>query len=272
MSADDFPRSLSASRIGDWTTCPLLFRFRTIDRIPEAPAPAAIMGTLMHTALEDLFDLPAVDRTPDAAHELFEAAWVDLQEEDVAAAAAVIDRVGSAPDLIASYFAIEDPMRLEPHAREFGFETPLTPTFNIRGYVDRVDKAPDGRIRIVDYKTGKAPRPQYQDKPMFQMRFYALAWWRIHEVVPAMLQLLFLGNREILRYEPTENDLLATELQVLSVRDAISASAEKGEFTPTPSKLCDWCDHQAICPAKGGTPPPIPPRDLWLEKTPFTKR
>jgi putative RecB family exonuclease len=199
MSADHFPRSLSASRIGDFTTCPLLFRFRTIDRIPEPPAPAAIMGTLMHTALEDLFDLPAVDRTPDAAHELFEAAWVELQEEDVKAAAAVIDRIGSAPDLIASYFAIEDPVRLEPHAREFEFETPLTPTFNIRGYVDRIDKAPDGRIRIVDYKTGKAPRPQYQDKPMFQMRFYALAWWRIHEVVPAMLRLLFLGNREILR-------------------------------------------------------------------------
>ena len=190
----------------------------------------------------------------------------------VEAAAAVIDRVGSAPDLIASYFAIEDPKRLEPHAREFGFETPLTPTFNIRGYVDRIDKAPDGRIRIVDYKTGKAPRAQYQDKPMFQMRFYALAWWRIHEVVPAMLQLLFLGNREILRYEPTESDLLATERRVLSVRDAISAAADKGEFTPTPSKLCDWCDHQSICPAKGGTPPPIPPRDLWLEKTPFTKR
>jgi putative RecB family exonuclease len=22
--------------------------------------------------------------------------------------------------------------------------------------------------------------------------------------------------------------------------------------------MCDWCAHQALCPAYGGTPPPLP--------------
>ena len=40
-------------------TCPLLYRFRVIDRLPEAPSPAAARGTLVHAVLERLFDEPA---------------------------------------------------------------------------------------------------------------------------------------------------------------------------------------------------------------------
>jgi len=269
---ESFPNSLSPSRVNDYLTCPLLYRFRVIDRLPEAPAPAAIMGTLMHSALEDIFDLPREDRTPETALELFAQAFAELQDSDPESAAAVIDRVGAAGDLVESYFALEDPTRLEPHAREFGFEAELREGFSIRGFVDRVDRAPDGRIRIVDYKTGKAPSPRFADKAMFQMRSYALAWWRIHGEVPTLLQLLYLGNREILRYSPSEEDLLRTQERIESVRADITASARALDFTPTPSRLCDWCDHQSRCPAKGGTPPPIPPRELWNERSRVTKR
>ena len=37
-------------------TCPLLYRFRVIDRLPEPPSPAAARGTLVHAVLERLFD------------------------------------------------------------------------------------------------------------------------------------------------------------------------------------------------------------------------
>jgi len=33
--------SLSPSRASDFKTCPLLYRFRSIDRLPEPPSPAA---------------------------------------------------------------------------------------------------------------------------------------------------------------------------------------------------------------------------------------
>src|SRR3954449_12534046 len=55
--------SLSPSRAGDFMTCPLLYRFRVIDRIPERPSPAAVRATLVHAVLERLFDLPAAGRT-----------------------------------------------------------------------------------------------------------------------------------------------------------------------------------------------------------------
>ncbi|SCF86770.1 putative RecB family exonuclease, partial [Streptomyces sp. Ncost-T6T-2b] len=43
--------------------CPLLYRFRVIDKLPEKPSEAATRGTLVHAVLERLFDVPAADRT-----------------------------------------------------------------------------------------------------------------------------------------------------------------------------------------------------------------
>ena len=44
--------ALSPSRASDFLNCPLLYRFRTIDRLPEPPDPVAVRGTLVHAVLE----------------------------------------------------------------------------------------------------------------------------------------------------------------------------------------------------------------------------
>ena len=49
--------TLSPSRASDFMTCPLLYRFRTIDRLPERPSPEATRGTVVHAVLERLYDL-----------------------------------------------------------------------------------------------------------------------------------------------------------------------------------------------------------------------
>ena len=160
------------------------------------------------------------------------------------------------------YFTLEDPRLLEPAERELYVETLLDSRLLLRGFVDRVDIAPDGAIRVVDYKTGRSPGEMFEAKALFQMKFYALVIWRTRGVVPAMLQLVYLGNGEILRYVPDEHDLLATERKVEAIWHAIRRAEETGDWRPSPSRLCDWCAHQAICPAFGGTPPPLPERKL----------
>ncbi len=57
---------------------------------------------------------------------------------------------------------------------------------------------------------------------------------------------------------PDEQDLLGVERKVKALWGAIERAAETGDWRPSPSRLCDWCDHKAICPAWGGTPPPLP--------------
>ncbi len=93
---------------------------------------------------------------------------------------------------------------------------------------------------------------------MFQMRFYALVLWRLHGRVPRLLQLIYLGSGELLRYEPDEADLRATERKLAALWAAIERATESGDWRASPSRLCDWCSHQALCPAYGGTPPPLP--------------
>ncbi len=257
--------ALSPSRAADFLTCPLLYRYRTIDRLPEEPSPAAVRGTVVHTVLEHLFDLPAIERTPERAAEMLAPAWHDL----VAMApefAEMFDDEGpllaawltSCREVLERYFTLEDPRRLEPAERELYVETVLESRLLLRGFVDRVDVAPDGRIRIVDYKTGRSPGEGFEAKALFQMRFYALVLWRIHGVVPSMLQLVYLGNGELIRYEPDEDDLLATERKVEAIWRAIKECEVTGDWQPSPSRLCSWCSYQGVCPAFGGTPPPLP--------------
>ncbi len=258
--------ALSPSRAADFQQCPLLYRFRVIDRIPEAPSPAAVRGTVVHAVLERLFDLPAERRSVEAAQELLDPQWTRLQEERPELAtmfegdpAALREWLTQAAELVARWFELEDPTRLEPTERELLVETVLDGGPALRGIVDRLDVAPDGRMRVVDYKTGRAPRPPYEAKALFQLRFYALVLWRLHGRMPAVLQLVYLGSGDVLRYVPKEEDLLATERKVRALWEAIVLAARSGDWRPSPSRLCDWCDHQTRCPTRGGTPPPLPP-------------
>jgi putative RecB family exonuclease len=264
--------SLSPSRASDFMTCPLLYRFRVLDRLPERPSPAATRGTLVHSVLERLFDLPAAERTPDRAAALLRPEWDRLVEAEPEVAELFADDEGrdewlrSAVDLLDVYFGLEDPRRLEPAERELFVECDLETGLRLRGYVDRLDVAPTGELRVVDYKTGRAPGEGFEAKAMFQMRFYALVLWRLRGEIPRVLQLLYLGSGEVLRYTPDEADLLATERKVGAIWDAIQRATEQGDWRPSPSKLCDWCDHRFIrCSAWPIDPAKVEEDRLWRE-------
>jgi putative RecB family exonuclease len=261
------PTALSPSRAADFMQCPLLYRFRVVDRLPETPSPAAVRGTVVHAVLERLFDLPAPERTLGSARSLLQPQWERVRAEDPELgtlfdgdAEAVAGWLAGAEELLARWFELEDPTCLEPAERELYVETTLDDGLQLRGYVDRLDVARDGRMRIVDYKTGRAPSPLFEAKALFQMKFYALVLWRLRGTVPALLQLVYLGNGEVLRYAPDEAELLATERKVKALWVAIDRAARTGDWRASPGRLCDWCDHRPLCPAFGGTPPP-PPED-----------
>jgi putative RecB family exonuclease len=270
LAAPRPPSSLSPSRAGDFMRCPLLYRFRVIDRLPEKPSEAATRGTVVHAVLERLFDAPAIERTPVRARSMVAAEWdrllaarPELQglfggTHEESAARRLTEWLASAEKLVERWFSLEDPTRLEPAERELYVETALESGLVLRGYVDRLDVAPTGDLRVVDYKTGKAPRPEYAAEALFQMKFYALVLWRLRGVVPRRLQLVYLGSGDVLTYDPGEQELVAVEHKLLALWEAIQEATRSGDWRPRPSRLCDWCDHQAVCPAFGGTPPVYP--------------
>ncbi len=256
--------ALSPSRAGDFMTCPLLYRFRVIDKLPEPPSPAAARGTLVHAVLERLFDRPRAERTPDVAHDLVQPQWERLlaDEPELGTLFAGPDDqdawLRDAVTILDRYFQLEDPRRLEPADRELYVEAMLDSGLRLRGYIDRLDVAPTGEVRVVDYKTGKAPPPDFEARALFQMKFYALVLWRARGTIPRLLQLMYLGDGQVVRYAPDEADLRATERKVKALWEAIERARTTGDWRPRPGRLCEWCAHQALCPEFGGTPPPLP--------------
>ncbi|MFD0071385.1 RecB family exonuclease [Streptomyces sp. NPDC127166] len=264
------PSSLSPSRAGDFMQCPLLYRFRVIDRLPEKPNAAATRGILVHAVLERLFDVPAAERTAVRARAMVAGEWerllaarpelAELFARDGGAPASerVAEWLATAEQLVERWFTLEDPARLEPAEREVFVRTTLDSGLKLRGIIDRVDVAPTGEVRIVDYKTGRAPPPEYAADALFQLKFYALVLWRLRGTVPRSLRLVYLGSGDVLTYDPAEADLRAVERKLLALWDAIGRATRTGDWRPSPSRLCDWCPHRALCPAWGGTPPPYP--------------
>jgi putative RecB family exonuclease len=252
--------TLSPSRAADFKTCPLLYRLRSIDRLPEQPTADQARGTLVHAVLERLFDLPAARRTLEEAAQLVRPAWEALLAEspDLAGLGVDEDFLDGATQLLQGYFTVEDPSRLEPAERETLIEAVLDEQLLIRGYVDRLDVSPAGDLRVVDYKTGGAPREAFEARALFQLKFYALVLWRTRNVVPRVLRLVYLKDREVCDYTPDSEELERFERTLVALWRAIEQAAQAREFRPKPSKLCNWCAHQALCPAFGGTPPPFP--------------
>jgi putative RecB family exonuclease len=258
--------ALSPSRASDFKQCPLLYRFRAIDRLPEPSSTAQVRGSVVHAALEQLYALPAASRDPATAMTLVDPAWERITAEKPELAAEFepglrAELLEQARKLLSGYYRLEDPRRFDPQSCEQRVEVELSDGTLLRGFVDRIDVAPTGEMRVVDYKTGKAPpaaRELAEAKAMFQMKFYAVALLRSRGVLPARLRLLYLADGQVLDYTPDLEELQRFEKTLMAMWRAIQSAGVTGDFRPKPSRLCDWCAHHQHCPVFGGTPPPYP--------------
>lgn len=258
--------ALSPSRATDFKQCPLLYRFRAIDRLPEATSAAQLRGSVVHAALEQLYGLPAGLRSPDTARSLVQRAWDQMVAAEPELAGELdpgqpTQLLEDARALVSGYYRLEDPTRFDPQCCEQRVEVELADGTLLRGYIDRIDVAATGELRVVDYKTGKAPpaaRALAEFKAMFQMKFYAVALFRSRGMPPTRLRLIYLADGQLLDYSPDRDELLRFEKTLMAIWRAIQSAGETGDFRPNPSRLCDWCPHQQRCPAFGGTPPPYP--------------
>ena len=243
---------LSPSSVNEYNNCPQLYKYRSIDRLPQPPSLDAERGTLVHTVLHDLFENLAKDRTPTLALDLLPSRWAAQVRAKPELAELVSNEkewLDRAATLIQTYFTLEQPDTFEATHREMHLENDFEENVYLHGYVDRLDIASTGEVRIVDYKTGKAPKPGWEEKALFQLRIYALLYWKNNGVLPRLLQLIYLGDGKIVKSNPTITQLESTEKKLHLTALDIFTSIEKNYWPPKPSRLCDWCFFKTICPA-----------------------
>jgi putative RecB family exonuclease len=243
---------LSPSAVSEYENCPQQYKYRKIDKLPEPPSLDAERGTLVHTVLQDLFEIPAAGRTVESAVDLLPSRWSAQLADKPALLEMVTNEkewLDRASALLKTYFSLENPTTFEATHREMHLENDFDSNVYLHGYVDRLDVAPTGEVRIVDYKTGKAPKPGWEEKALFQLRVYALLYWKNNGVLPRLLQLIYLGDGKLIKSNPTMAELESTEKVLRRVAKDIFISIEQDYWPPKPSRLCDWCYFKSICPA-----------------------
>ena len=244
--------SLSPSRAADFKVCPQLFKFRALDKLEEPKTIYQARGTTAHLALQNLFDLPAEKRTPDALSDLFREAWADARVEEFDGMFTSIEEERAwgieSLDLLANYFTLEDPRAIEPMDRELDMTEELG-DLTIRGILDRIDETPSGELIITDYKSGKAPPERYAIPAFFALKIYALLIRHRTGRTPTELRLLYLNGPTLYRIPVSDNQLDAMHRQLEALWSAINRAIERSNFPPRTSRLCDWCSFKDQCPA-----------------------
>lgn len=245
--------TLSPSRAGDFKTCPQLFKFRAIDRVPEPPSVYQARGTTAHLALQRLFDDHIEERTPERLYDLFRAAWTEIRgDEEFESLFTDLDEERAwgieSLELLANYFTIEDPKTVDPEDRELDMLEDLDGMM-IRGILDRIDRDTDGCLIITDYKTGKAPPERYALPAFFALKIYALLIRNKYGETPKEVRLLYLNGPTLYRLPVDDRQLDAMDGQLRALWSAIEKAMATGRFPARPGRLCDWCSYQEICPA-----------------------
>ncbi|EEH64072.1 hypothetical protein HMPREF0044_1091 [Gleimia coleocanis DSM 15436] len=257
-------KALSATSTSTWKQCQLKFRLIYLDGFREPPNPVTTRGTLVHAVLEHIYDYQAGMRNLETAKSLTAAQYQEMFAKDPEFQAMFTEEsalnqwLAEVNSLVESYFQMENPQRLEPYARELLVDAETSSGIAIRGFIDRIDKAPNGAIRIVDYKTGKSPRPQYMEDKLHQMRFYSLLMRQAGRGVPARTQLVFLGDGKTLTFDPQPEQVDAFEHYLTQIWQQIEHACNTGNFYPRKQPLCNWCGVKEMCPVFGNTVPDIP--------------
>jgi putative RecB family exonuclease len=254
----DVPMSLSPSRVSSFTSCPMQFRFSSIEKLPEPPGVATTRGTIVHRALELLFVRPAAERTREALQADLAVAldqyrthpdYVGLRLDETAATKFEKE----CHSLIERYFEMEDPRQVREIGLELWVEAEVG-SLTLRGIIDRLELDEDGGLVVTDYKTGRAPSGNYEQKSLAGVHFYSFLCEALFGKRPAKIRLMYLKSGETIETTPSAQSVKFITTRTKAVWSAVERACTTGDFRPRQSKLCDYCSFQKWCPAFGGNP------------------
>ena len=252
------PTSLSPSRVESFLSCPLAFRFASIEKLPDPPTVATTKGSLVHRALELLFLHPAPGRTAEVLDRSVDTAIAEYREHDDFVLLALDDEAAAtffreAREIAANYLRMEDPTTVRDIGLELRLEAPVG-ELTLRGIIDRLDLNDDGELVVVDYKTGRAPSPGWERRSMSGIHFYAFLCESVFGRRPAEIRLMYLKSGETIRTAPSAQSTRFMTTRTNAVWKAVATACERNDFRPRASTLCNFCAYQQWCPEYGGDP------------------
>jgi len=237
--------TLSASAVETYETCPLQFKFEREWKLARQVHAAMQYGAAMHRVLRTYYDCARLGRSK-SEEELVQLFRDDLSssgiQDEYQRDLYLKQGMAQLQDFLAGTRSVPQPDVL--HTEEW-FEVQIAGT-KVSGRIDRIDRAADGSVHIVDYKTGKARSQEDADESL-QLSIYAMAarekWgYKVGDVIFHNLE----GNVAVASRRSTFELERARE-RVLAVARGIVA----GEFDPETGFHCNFCAFRGLCPAQG---------------------
>jgi len=244
--------TFSYSAIATFNNCPMAFRFRYLEKRPEAFVTVEThMGRVMHGVLFQAY--AATDGPASVPAAVLEAKYRELWEQADLQRLHIVRQEVS----LHEYFQAGHDMLLAYQRRVMGndrrfslgleknFQLHLSPDIAFRGVVDRIARQENGCLRVIDYKTGRT------GDPFDSLQLPAYALFALTLTTDEAVELCF----EDLREQVTKTTLFFraqadnTKQQLV---EAIDVIRQAKEFPPRPSALCRWCGYSPDCPAVAG--------------------
>ncbi|GAB3068943.1 RecB family exonuclease [Pedococcus soli] len=251
------PRRLfraSPSRLLAWVDCPRRYRMQYLDRPspPQRPQRAhTSVGTAVHNALRDWWDLAPEQRTPEAGAELVRTSWIEAGFRD---ADQSLEWRQRAQGQVRTYLSDVDPVD-----QPLGIERTVslkTEKLALQGRIDRLDDR-GSELAVVDYKTSRWEPTDDDARTSLPLALYAAAAWKMFRRRCVRVELHHLPSGAVATHEHSGESLQRKIAEAESIaRDARRAEddyaqfgVDSGRFPATVGPLCQWCDFRAHCPA-----------------------
>ncbi len=253
--------SFSYSKMGMYKECPQKYKFRYVHMLPEQPKYYFAFGSALHAVMEFIYN-PAKPAFPtlDEALAFFDTTWnkTTFEQKGYASVDKELEGYAEGRRILEMYYA----------ANADNFKHPLSvetkSTLEIDGLslisiLDRMDYLGDGKIKILDYKTGKTVQREPDQLYMYQKVvenspvIKAIVQAKdpaVKTVQVGELSFYHLPTLTELKFERApDKEIFEFWQGVLQIADKIRA----GQFAPTPGEnQCRWCDYRNICPVFTG--------------------
>jgi len=260
------PKEFSFSQLQSFEKCPWQYRFQFVLRVPTFGKGVFSFGKTMHNTLQKFYQqvielnsakqnslfsptAPKLDdqiKVPslDELKQIYKDSW---QDSWFYSAAQKQDYKKKGIEILESFYARgEKEGWTVPITVEKGFRFRVK-DHTIKGQIDRIDKTIDGKLAIIDYKTGK-PKEKLNSEDKSQLLIYQIAAESVIELrnlgEVGELRYYFLNDNSIQQFKGTDQEIEKEKEKI----DEIITDIKKKNFTPKPSKEnCQFCDFRDIC-------------------------
>ncbi len=240
---------LSYSQIQTFKICPLHYKLKYILKIPTPQTSAQSFGTSIHAVLRDFYQswINKSKLEIDNLDELFKKNWINEGYYSKEHERKALEK---AKLIAVNYLKNNFSKKNLPVALEYPFSFNLG-EIKMGGRIDRIDKVTDGKIEIIDYKTGENVPSQKDIEKDLQLTFYALAATGVKDKIldrkpeDILLSLYYLEKEIKITTTRTKEELEKAKEELLKIAEEIS----KSDFLCSRSLFCKNCEYKMLCQA-----------------------